>query len=363
MLLNCKITPETIPSEGILYVDHEKNFRSGHLGHALVEYKKGCIMSFYPNCSGTRDDAYPGHNGFGWVEYKRSADGGVTWDDTKILPYSYDALINQPFTVSCEKAVSTKENEVVLFGTRNLNVNGWEPNLEPVVLRSEDGGETWSKAVQLCDKKGRIYDALVHEGIIYVVMIEGVWKINTEEDGYYLYKSEDSGKTFSLVSQVPSAIANAYGDLEVMDDGALICYLYNESDEYHLDYHISYDMGVTWAKSGKSYVEKRIRNPQVGKVKGGYILHGRSGCVGRGSLDPTNPAHFVLYTSRDGLNWDEGMYLCTYDPESGKRAYYSNNVVLTNSDGSQHVLIQVSIPYDTGTIGRVNVAHWFLDIE
>ena len=352
MYVDYKITPETVPSMGMLYVDHQKNLRSGHLGHALVEYKKNCIISFYSNCSGTRNDNSPGHNGFGWVEYKRSYDGGINWDDAKVLQYTYDALINEPFTVSCEKAVSTKENEIVVFCLRNLNPNGWEPHLEPVVLRSEDGGETWSEPQVMCDKKGRVYDALVHNGIIYALMNDGVWKIGKPEEGYYLYKSEDGGKTFSLVSQVPFNIADAYGDIEIMDDGALICYLYNQKDEYNLYYRISYDMGKTWEKDGKSYVAKRIRNPQVAKVKNGYFLHGRAGCE-----TPELPPHFVLYTSKDGIVWDEGVYICAVEAQS---AYYSNNLVLDNDDSSQRVLIQSSVPYDKG---RVNVAHWFLDIK
>ena len=352
MYVNYKITPETVPSMGMLYVDNQKNMRSGHLGHALAEYKKNHIISFYSNCSGMRNDNSPGHNGFGWVEYKRSTDGGITWDDAKVLQYSYDALINQPFTVSCEKAVSTKENEIVVFCLRNLNPNGWEPHLEPVVLRSEDGGETWSEPALMCDKKGRVYDALVHDGIIYALMNDGVWKIGKPEEKYYLYKSEDGGKSFSLVSEVPCNIADAYGDIEIMDDGALICYLYNQKDEYNLYYHISYDMGKTWTEEGKSYVAKRIRNPQIGKVKGGYILHGRAGCE-----TPELPPHFVLYTSKDGFTWDEGIYICAVEAQS---AYYSNNLVMNNDDGSQRVLIQSSVPYDKG---RVNVAHWFLDIE
>ena len=254
----------------------------------MAEYKKGHIISFYSNCSYNRNTNSPGHNGFGWIEYKRSS----------------------------------------------------------------DGGETWSDAVALCDKKGRVYDALVRDDIIYVLMNDGSWKISNPEEGYYLYKSEDGGKTFSLVSRVPSAIGDAYGDIEIMDDGSMICYLYNQKDEYNLYYHISYDMGSTWEKSGKGYVAKRIRNPQVGKVKGGYILHGRAGCE-----TPELPPHFVLYTSADGINWDEGIYICEYGNQS---AYYSNNLVINNDDGSQKVLIQSSVPYDGG---RVNVCHWFLDIK
>ena len=36
------ITPDGLPNMGEMFVDHEKNGRSGHLSHALVEYKKGC---------------------------------------------------------------------------------------------------------------------------------------------------------------------------------------------------------------------------------------------------------------------------------------------------------------------------------
>lgn len=344
-----KTIPESIPSTGILYVDHQKNLRSGHLGHALVEYKSGCVLSFYSNCSGTRN---AGHSGFGWVEYKRSTDGGDTWGDAKVLEYSYDAFINQPFTVSCEKAVSTKENEIVLFCLRNLNANGWEPHLSPVVLRSEDGGVTWSEPVEVCEKRGRIYDALVRNGVIYLLLCEGVWKVEKPEDGYYLYKSEDSGKTFSLVSQVPAVSGNAYGDIEILDDGALICYIYNQKDEYNLDYSISRDMGKTWTQTGKSHVAKRIRNPQIAKVRDGYFLHGRAGCE-----SDELPFYFVLYTSKDGICWDEGVYLCDVP---GQCAYYSNNLVMTQKDGSQRVLIQASVSYDGG---KVNVAHWFLHLE
>ena len=109
-----EITPGEIPGYGIMFVDHEKNHRSGHLSHALVEYKKGCVMAFYSNCSATRNKWAPGHNGFGWLEYKRSTDGGKTWDKARVFPYSWDSFINQPFTVSCEKAVSTKENEMLV---------------------------------------------------------------------------------------------------------------------------------------------------------------------------------------------------------------------------------------------------------
>lgn len=57
---------DVVPPEGNVFVNHEINGRSGHLGHALVEYEEGKILAFYPNCS--LDEK--GHSAVGWMEYK-----------------------------------------------------------------------------------------------------------------------------------------------------------------------------------------------------------------------------------------------------------------------------------------------------
>lgn len=354
MYVNYEITPGNIPNTGKLYVDHQKNLRSGHVGHALAEYRKGCIISFYSNCSGTRNLSAPGHNGFGWMEYRRSCDSGATWDAPRVLPYSWDAFLNETFTISCEKAVSPGEDTIVVFCLRNTNAHGWEPFIEPTVIRSEDGGDTWSEPIQLCENCGRVYDAFVHNGVIYVLMhASSDWPASAPEHKYYIYQSDDNGKTFSLRGELPGDPTNhGYGNMTLRDDGALICYEYDINDEYHIVYHISYDFGLTWVESGRSFCAKRIRNPQVAKVNGGFILHCRAGCV-----TPELPPHFALYTSPDGIVWDEGVYLCAVGNQT---AYYSNNLVLDGEDGKQRVLIQSSVPYDGG---RVNVCHWFLDIK
>lgn len=349
-----KLTPEEIMSKGILYVNHEKNKRSGHLSHALVQYRKDAIMSFYSNCSGTRNKWWPGHNGFGWLEYRKSFDYGNTWTEPKVFQYSWDSFLNQPFTVSCEKAVSTQDDEIIALCIRNENPNGWEPYLEPVVVKSTDGGETWSDAKVMCDKKGRIYDALVRDGKIYVLMLaDDDFLAVKPEHRYYIYRSDDHGETFELHGEVPGdTYGRAYGSMIIRDDGALVVYDYNSKDEYNMDYHVSMDMGKTWCESGLSYCAKRIRNPQVGKVKGGYILHGRSGCNGK-----ELPMNFVLYTSKDGINWDEGLFI---SPNDVGTAFYSNNLVMDMEDGSQRILIQSSVPYDGA---RVNICHWIMEIE
>ncbi len=351
--IDYKVIPENIPNSGILYVDHQKDGRSGHLSHALVEYKKGCVMSFYSNCSGTRNK---GHNGFGWIEYRRSLDGGVSWEEPTVLPYSWDAFINEPFTVGCEKAVSTQENEIIAFFARCCNPNGWEPYLEPTVVISHDGGQTWDEPAVFCDKRGRIYDAFALDGSVFVLFHAAPdWLAKDAEEKYYIYQSDDHGKNFFLKGTLPGdPTDHAYGTMTLRRDGALICYTYNKADEYNLDYSISYDMGSTWAESGKSYLPKRIRNPQIARSKDGFFLHGRSGCESK-----ELPFNFVLYSSKDGINWDEGQYLCQI---SSAKAYYSNNLVLSGDDGSERILIQSSVPQkEIG--GTVNVAHWFLEIN
>ena len=350
-----KIYPENLPNTGYTFKDYTQSGRSGHLSHALVEYAPGCVLAFYSNCSGTRNKWFPGHNGFGWLEYRRSTDYGDNWSEPVVLDYSMHCLIEEPFTLSCEKAVSPAENVIVALCLRNENPNGWEPYLSPIALISNDGGESWCEPIEITKEKGRIYDALVKDGIIYLLMMANDdFLASKPEHRYQLYKSEDSGKSYELVSELPYMPNHAYGSMVLRPDGALVAYIYSADDEYHLDYYVSRDMGRTWPEQGKSYCAKRIRNPQVAYTGEGYILHGRSGCV-----DTSLPMDLVLYQSADGINWDEGTIMCTFPSAT---AYYSNNLLLTRPDGKRRILLQSSIPNGLGK-GKVNIAHWHIEID
>ena len=101
---------------------------------------------------------------------------------------------------------------------------------------------------------------------------------------------------------------------------------------------------------GIKYVfAKKIRNPQIAAFKGGFVMHGRSGHVGR---DTGDLGHLVLYTSTDGRNWDEGRYLCK---KKAGHAAYSNNLLIT---GGKRLLIQASYAYEHS---KANVVHWWLE--
>lgn len=350
------LTPDNPPNEGILFADLEAEGRSGHLGHALVEYAQGEILAFYPNCS-AEDEYWKGHSGHGWMEYKRSTDGGETWSEPFIEPNSKKLFeeTDGTETMMCEKAICTNDGTIVLFYlTCDMVTRGhaWEPNLEPRYALSHDGGETFSETREVIKTKqkykrisGRIYDADYRDGVIYVLLnTSGVTD---------LFVSEDNGENFQRRSTLPfrtvAGYANFYGTMEFMPNGDLIAYTYNESDEYNIPYAISHDSGLTWEEPSTAYFEKKIRNPQLAYFGDKWWMHGRSGSKGE------NNGHFVLYSSEDGVNWDSGQYLQMKTAGFGA---YSNNLVVHCKDGSERLLIQASHAYYQN---RTNVYHWWID--
>ena len=360
MQIPCRIAPPNPPNDGILFVDHSQQGRSGHLGHALVETAPGRVLAFHSNVSG---EINGGHNGDGWMEVRRSEDGGRTWSDSIPLEYSkqvHDA--GEQRSVMCEKAVCTREGTVVLLNLECGNVPEkkctWQPLYVPTVLRSSDGGNTWSEPLPMGDEPGRIWDALVKDGEILVLELcndhKDKWHATLPEHHYALYVSDDDGRTFARRSVLPFHYdGRGYGTMAFLHDGSLIADVYNIHDEQHLDYAISPDNGRTWSDVQTARMEKRIRNPQMAPFKDGFVLHGRSGHV---QGPEAERGHLVLYTSRDGIRWDGGQYL---QMRTARHGAYSNNLWVHDPDDSSsgRLLIQASHAYDHH---RTNIHHWWL---
>jgi len=354
-----KLTPDNPPNDGILFVDHSKNGRSGHLGHALVEYEPGKLLAFYPDCSSI-EKVHPGHSGHGWMRYKRSLDGGKSWSEPQDEVYSKRSFDESDgkTTMMIEKIAKTDTGKLVMFYlvcdmTRNGHV--WEPFFNPLFSISDDNGESWSEPKELIDLPGRVFDVRCRDGLIYVLFNHDEMPMRGHDAPYYLLVSEDDGESWQ-VRATPLFEDNldaCYGTMCFMEDGTLIVYTYDLHDEYNLRYVTSRDLGQTWSSPKRAFMAKRMRNPQIARLNGKYLMHGRSGSRGEGN----KKGNFVIYISDDGFEWDEGTYLSMKVAAAGA---YSNNVIVHDRDGKERLLIQCSRAYDKH---KTNVLHFFVDTK
>ena len=326
-------------SEPIILADNEPKGRSGHLGHAMTLLPSGKIMAFSPNTSG---DRYWGHSAFGWMEYRISEDYGESFGEPRILPYSMDTLLRGVHTVSVEKAITLDDGTVAAFCLINSQKNEicCEPWSYPTVITTRDEGETWSEPLRVAEYRGRIYDVLYHEGAAYVLLFcndaEKFFCGSEPEHVYRLFKSTDGCQSFEEVSVVAiDSIGRGYGNMIITPEGELIVYAYNQKNEDYMDYAISHDLGKSWDTVGATYLKNRIRNPQVGLLDGQFIMHGRAG------ENESGIGAFVLYTSADGISWDEGTILV----EGRAACFYSENLTVTLPDGRERMLVQYSENY------------------
>ncbi len=340
-------TVEIEPAE--LYVDNQSRQRSGHMSHALAEFAPNCIIDFNSNCSALR---WGGHSPYGWIEYRISRDGGKTFSPIYDLPYAKQSFYDGMHTIAVEKAVACDDGTIVAFCLRctSFNMTCCEPWTTPTFITSTDGGETWSEAQEFIPYEGRIYDACYRDGTIYVLIhcSNEFFSNNPEEEIYRIYKSDDNAKTWEKLCDVPfpDVDRRGYGSMLFDEYGDLHVFAYNEKAEKELDHVVSKDGGKTFEVQPPCYLAKGIRNPQTALIDGIYVIHGRRDCCDG----------FVLYTSPDMKEWDEGYMLV----DKKGVAYYSNNINLKDEQGN-FLLIQYSDNYEGNY--KVNVMHQRIRIK
>ena len=357
-----RVVPEDIPNRGIRFVDHEKSGRSGHGGNCIVECANGDIVAFYSNVSG---ELAKGHGTFGWSEYRRSTDGGRTWGEPAALDYSrrmYEG--NEVGSALVFAATTAPDGTLVAFVSHFAEEGLWVKAAAPVVLLSHDHGHTWSEPRPLdpqatVEEVSLTFDAVfVHDGKIYVVYMGG--SANYCPGPYSLYVSADNGASFERRSEPPFDAENYYVTAGVLEGGEIIVYSYpyrpdGDINEHDIPYVTSADDGHTWSAVNTTRFAKRIRNMQMSEKIGDlYFLQGRAGSLGA----PGEKGHLVLYTSRDGIHWDDGVIL--YRKEKPGGDCYSANAVIGRHDPTapKSLLIQSSIAYERS---QVNECHWWIE--
>ncbi len=355
------VTPTDVPNKGILFIDRQKHGRSGHGGNCLTECRNGDVVAFYSNVSG---EIEKGHGVAGWSEYRRSEDGGKTWGEPVVVDYSkttWDA--DEMYAAIVFGAGTAPDGTLIAFVSRfekDLWVKGWPP----VYLLSHDHGQTWSEPHALdvdatVEDVSLTFDAVfTHNRQVFAVFMGGT---NDYCYGpYSLYVSSDNGETFSRRSILPFNRENYYVTAGVLDTGDIIVYSYpyrktEPIDEYNIPYVTSADEGRTWSEVRTTHFPRAIRNPQLSRKIGDlYFLHGRSGSLSR------DPRHLILYSSPDGIHWDDGTIL--HHKEGGGGDAYSANEVIGKYDPtvSNRLLIQSSIAYEDGN-SNVNAHHWWVE--
>lgn len=352
------VFPSNYPNKGILFVDNQSSLRSGHGGQAITECTNGDIIAFYSNVEGGIDN---GHNVAGWAEYKISSDGGKTWSAPYVFGPSKQVWDNRTNTNSVSlliwELVTAPDGTVIAFGRTSNNEIRWGGDAPPVYYLSKDHGRTWSSAQRVDERETSKIDreeaSLVHNQEIYVLYHE-YYASNRK---FRLYVSKDNGHSFEERSTLPFPNKQWYGTMGVLPDGKLIVYTYNTDDDgARIQYVTSIDQGKTWSYVQETTLAKRIRKPRMTSKLGDYYF-----MIGRSGHEGPDSRHLVLYSSKDGINWDNGVFL----NKGGKDvdSYSANEVIgKYNTAVKKRLLIQSSVCYEQ-TGAKVNLYNWFVDID
>ncbi len=252
----------------------------------------------------------------------------------------------------------------------------WEKKLPPVYFLSHDHGHTWEGPCDF-DKSATVDDiaftmntSFVRDGEIFILFRGG--KSNMTPGGpQTLWVSGDNGESFSQRSTLPFDTDCYYWAAGALDDGKIIVYTYDahlqredRTAEQNLPYVISKDGGRTWSDIQTTHFAKGIRNMQLsGKLGEFYFIQGRSGSYPRDLVgDDPGPDNFVLYSSRDGIHWDEGIVLMSRLQTPGGGDCYSANEVIGKYDPAtpEKLLIHGDVSYSGA---KTNMHQWWVSLS
>ncbi|NUQ64038.1 MAG: exo-alpha-sialidase [Pirellulales bacterium] len=366
------VYPADIPNTGVLFVDRQKEDHSGHGHNSIAECRNGDIIAFY-SVTGTGADNWNGHGSAGWSEYRRSTDGGLTWSPPNSFEYSKRMREGTEMCSALVYSVVTAPNGTLVATVIHYKNEKWEKQRAPAYFLSKDQGQTW-QGPRAFDESATVQDiaytmdtSFVHAGEIFIVFRGGGSNM-TPGGPQTLWVSSDNGESFRQRSVLPFDHASYYWAAGVLDHGEIIVYTYNAhlkkedpAAEQNIPYTISRDGGRTWSEVRTTHFAKGIRNMQLsGKLGQWYFMQGRSGSNPRELVgDDPGPDNFVLYSSRDGIEWDEGIVLMSRLQTPGGGDCYSANEIIGkyNPATPQRLLIHSDVSYSGA---NTNMHQWWV---
>lgn len=298
--------------------------RNSHGGPVALEYSNGDLVAFHTNTNK--------HSIDGWTEYAISKDRGQSWKMNNKLMYSYNAYsLNPERPAWVEQGLVTKQGTIVLFIT-HFNEKGLRANCG--FIRSMNNGRSWTQYQPLDGSFAGYCTATEVDDTCNYLLID-----SSDNGPHVLYVSTNDGKSWHHRSTLSLENEKWYGAMCVMKDGGILAGAYDMKEENYFSYCISKDKGYTWTEQKQAFIDKKVRDPELAFCGGKYYLHGRSGNKGKGKH------RFVLYQSKDGENWNEGIIISShaYGPDG-----YSDNCIINrfNYDKPEELMVVYSILYE-----------------
>lgn len=191
-----------------------------------------------------RDDPFTYIDWVGYVYFRRSADGGVSWSAIKQLT---NKLSN-----TLPPALAVNDSNLYVVWDDDDGVS----NFDLYFKNSADGGVSWSTKKRLTNNRGvSVSPAIAVDNLnIYVV-----WNDDTPgNDGIYFKRSVDGGVTWStnksLANNARPLIGYLFSPPAIAVEGSNIYVIWQGTPNSEIYFKHSGDGGVTWS------AKKRLTN-------------------------------------------------------------------------------------------------------
>ena len=167
------------------------------------------------------------------IYYKRSTDGGVTWEtDTRLTYVSANTWYS---------SVASLNNTVhaVWYDSR-------DGNTEIYYKRSPDGGLTWEPDIRLTNDQATSRRASI---ALSETNVHVVWEDDRDEDYYQIYykRSPDGGATWETDTRLTNTLDDTYYPCIAVSGSIVHVVWYDNRDgDREIYYKRSNDAGITW---------------------------------------------------------------------------------------------------------------------